>query len=279
MTTRLPDAASLETVLRKLAPATADADLTGSLARAFPGFAFTVAAIGSIPALRCSAPARPYIAHSATGSNEASPSRSCPGPAEILKAAVEPVMPIRVRRPQSGADAERWSDSVHRPCPSHVGRRSRRSRRTPPVERNGSDPVGPPSSQAYGWRRSPAPSTAKASAAAPVREPEGLIPFRTLAIRSTDCADVWFRTGSWRARRAPLVLPLQYVIVALRRHPLRLPTGAVVNWPGNWLEAPGNNAAASTSPLRNGSVPAQTACPNRSLSSMERPRSRPRPEA
>jgi hypothetical protein len=36
--------------------------------------------------------------------------------------------------------------------------------------------------------------------------------------------------------RAPLVLPIQYVIVALRRHPLRLPTGAVVNWPGNWLE-------------------------------------------
>jgi hypothetical protein len=51
-------------------------------------------------------------------------------------------------------------------------------------------------------------------------------------------------------------------------------TGQATGW-----RAPGNNAAASTSPLRNGSVPAQTACPNRSPSSMERPRSRPRPEA
>ena len=43
--TRLPDAASLEAVLAGLDPAAADADLVPALARAFPGFEFSVARI------------------------------------------------------------------------------------------------------------------------------------------------------------------------------------------------------------------------------------------
>ena len=43
--TRLPDAASLEAVLAGLDPASADADLTPALARAFPGFELRVALI------------------------------------------------------------------------------------------------------------------------------------------------------------------------------------------------------------------------------------------
>ena len=43
--TRLPDAASLEAVLAGLDPASADADLVPALARAFPGFEFSVARI------------------------------------------------------------------------------------------------------------------------------------------------------------------------------------------------------------------------------------------
>src|ERR1700694_2701496 len=42
---RLPDAASLETVLAGLDPASADADLLPALAAAFPGFQFSVARI------------------------------------------------------------------------------------------------------------------------------------------------------------------------------------------------------------------------------------------
>ena len=38
--TRVPNAASLETVLAGLDPASADADLVPALARAFPGFEF-----------------------------------------------------------------------------------------------------------------------------------------------------------------------------------------------------------------------------------------------
>jgi hypothetical protein len=40
---RLPDAATVETVLRNLNPASADADLTPALSAAFPGFAFSTA--------------------------------------------------------------------------------------------------------------------------------------------------------------------------------------------------------------------------------------------
>jgi hypothetical protein len=43
--TRLPDAASLEAVLAGLDSAAADADLVPALARAFPGFEFSVARI------------------------------------------------------------------------------------------------------------------------------------------------------------------------------------------------------------------------------------------
>ena len=43
--TRLPDAASLEAVLAGLDSAAADADLVAALARAFPGFEFSVARI------------------------------------------------------------------------------------------------------------------------------------------------------------------------------------------------------------------------------------------
>jgi hypothetical protein len=43
--TRLPDVASLEAVLAGLDPASADADLTPALARAFPGFELRVALI------------------------------------------------------------------------------------------------------------------------------------------------------------------------------------------------------------------------------------------
>jgi hypothetical protein len=43
--TRLPDAASVEAVLAGLDPASADADLVPALARAFPGFEFSVARI------------------------------------------------------------------------------------------------------------------------------------------------------------------------------------------------------------------------------------------
>ena len=43
--TRLPDAASLEGVLAGLDSAAADADLVPALARAFPGFEFSVARI------------------------------------------------------------------------------------------------------------------------------------------------------------------------------------------------------------------------------------------
>ena len=42
---RLPDAASLETVLAGLDPASADADLIPALTAAFPGFAFGIASI------------------------------------------------------------------------------------------------------------------------------------------------------------------------------------------------------------------------------------------
>ena len=42
---RLPDAASLETVLAGLDPALADAALVPALARAFPGFEFSMARI------------------------------------------------------------------------------------------------------------------------------------------------------------------------------------------------------------------------------------------
>ncbi|WP_158816045.1 hypothetical protein [Methylocapsa sp. S129] len=42
---RLPDAASVETVLAELKPASADLALAPALSRAFPGFSFTVAAI------------------------------------------------------------------------------------------------------------------------------------------------------------------------------------------------------------------------------------------
>ena len=42
---RLPDAASLEAVLAGLDSAAADADLVPALARAFPGFEFSVARI------------------------------------------------------------------------------------------------------------------------------------------------------------------------------------------------------------------------------------------
>lgn len=42
---RLPDAASLETVLAGLGPASADADLIPALTVAFPGFAFGIAPI------------------------------------------------------------------------------------------------------------------------------------------------------------------------------------------------------------------------------------------
>ena len=42
---RLPDAASLETVLAGLNPASADTDLVRALTAAFPGFAFSIAAI------------------------------------------------------------------------------------------------------------------------------------------------------------------------------------------------------------------------------------------
>jgi hypothetical protein len=41
---RLPDAASVETVLAGLTPASADLDLAPALSRAFPSFSFTVAA-------------------------------------------------------------------------------------------------------------------------------------------------------------------------------------------------------------------------------------------
>ena len=40
---RLPDAASLETVLAALDPASADTDLVPALTAAFPGFAFGIA--------------------------------------------------------------------------------------------------------------------------------------------------------------------------------------------------------------------------------------------
>src|SRR5258708_28989869 len=43
--TRLPDATSLEAVLAGLDPASADADLVPALARAFPGFEFSIARI------------------------------------------------------------------------------------------------------------------------------------------------------------------------------------------------------------------------------------------
>ena len=43
--TRLPDAAWLEAVLAGLDPASADADLVPALARAFPGFEFSIARI------------------------------------------------------------------------------------------------------------------------------------------------------------------------------------------------------------------------------------------
>src|SRR5258708_40229842 len=43
--TRLPDATSLEAVLVGLDPASADADLVPALARAYPGFEFSVARI------------------------------------------------------------------------------------------------------------------------------------------------------------------------------------------------------------------------------------------
>ena len=43
--TRLPDAASINAVLSRLGPATADADLAPALTRAFPGFVFTAAAV------------------------------------------------------------------------------------------------------------------------------------------------------------------------------------------------------------------------------------------
>ena len=42
---RFPDAASLESVLAGLGPASADADLVPALARAFPGFEFSMARI------------------------------------------------------------------------------------------------------------------------------------------------------------------------------------------------------------------------------------------
>jgi hypothetical protein len=42
---RLPDAASLETVLAALDPASADSDLVPALTAAFPGFAFGIAPI------------------------------------------------------------------------------------------------------------------------------------------------------------------------------------------------------------------------------------------
>ena len=42
---RLPDAASLEAVLAGLDSAAADADLVPALARAFPGFEFSIARI------------------------------------------------------------------------------------------------------------------------------------------------------------------------------------------------------------------------------------------
>ena len=42
---RLPDAASLETILAGLDPASADTDLIPALAAAFPGFAFGIAPI------------------------------------------------------------------------------------------------------------------------------------------------------------------------------------------------------------------------------------------
>jgi hypothetical protein len=42
---RLPDAASLETVLAGLDPASADANLIPAFAAAFPGFAFGVASV------------------------------------------------------------------------------------------------------------------------------------------------------------------------------------------------------------------------------------------
>jgi hypothetical protein len=43
--TRVPNAASLETVLAGLDPASADADLAPALARVFPGFEFRIARI------------------------------------------------------------------------------------------------------------------------------------------------------------------------------------------------------------------------------------------
>jgi hypothetical protein len=45
LSVRLPDVASLETVLARLDPASADAELVPALARAFPGFEFSVARI------------------------------------------------------------------------------------------------------------------------------------------------------------------------------------------------------------------------------------------
>jgi hypothetical protein len=86
---------------------------------------------------------------------------------------------------------------------------------------------------------------------------------------------VWFRANSERHLSCRYNMSLLHcggILYGCRR--ARWLTGQATGW-----RAPGNNAAASTSPLRNGSVPAQTACPNRSPSSMERPRSRPRPEA